>query len=458
MARRRSAGTPAPDNSLSFTDQMMFLGQRATGQELVMQAVWIYERAVDLDELRRFHRDFGHGLMGRRIQPSSLPFGRHRWVSCPGPQSGLDIAATPRPRAELSDWADERAQLPLDPEWGPGWHMAVQPLADGSTAVSLVVSHCIVDGGGFQISIINTVNGDLWDVGYPPPRQRVTMRNLRTDLGGTVRALPDAGRALASGARQAFRRRHEIFAPSPQVVPAAAATGPDRDVLPPAVWAYVDLEDWDLRAKVLGGNKHSLLAGFAARLSQRMGRVRASDGIVTLNIPFGDRSFGDDRANAVLLVDVSVDPAEVDRDLSVLRTAIRDGVKAARETPDEIFEVLPLVPFVPKAAVRRSADALFGFSADLPVSVSNMAGGHPAVYRIDGTDADYMMVRGVDRHVTDRFLDLRRGLLTIVGGWMGGKVTISVIAWRPGAENTKEQLRQLVAEVLSDFELSGVIE
>src|ERR1700754_828997 len=136
------------DNRLSFTDQLLFLGQRATGQELVMQAVWIYEHPVDLDGLRRFHHNFGYGLFGRRIERSPLPFGRHRWVSALGPQSELDIAESPRPRSELSDWADERAQLPIDPEGGSAWHVGVQPMTDGSAAVSLVLSHCLSDGLG----------------------------------------------------------------------------------------------------------------------------------------------------------------------------------------------------------------------------------------------------------------------------------------------------------------------
>jgi hypothetical protein len=42
-----------PDNRLAPIDQMSFLSVRATGQGTVVQCVWIYERAVDLDGLRR---------------------------------------------------------------------------------------------------------------------------------------------------------------------------------------------------------------------------------------------------------------------------------------------------------------------------------------------------------------------------------------------------------------------
>ncbi|SKV18884.1 Fatty acyl-AMP ligase FadD28 and polyketide synthase [Mycobacteroides abscessus subsp. abscessus] len=47
------------------------------------QMVWIYERDIDTDRLRRFHANLGRGLFGRRIQRSRLPFGRHRWVRDP---------------------------------------------------------------------------------------------------------------------------------------------------------------------------------------------------------------------------------------------------------------------------------------------------------------------------------------------------------------------------------------
>lgn len=83
-----------PDERLSYLDQALFLGLRATGQAAVMQCVWVYEHAVDFDGLRRFHRNFGYGLAGRRIEPSPLPFGRHRWVSSLGPPSSIDVAET----------------------------------------------------------------------------------------------------------------------------------------------------------------------------------------------------------------------------------------------------------------------------------------------------------------------------------------------------------------------------
>lgn len=447
-----------PDNRISFTDQVMFLGQRATGQEAVVQIVWIYEHPIDFAELRRFHRDLGHGLMGRRIETSPLPFGRHRWVSWPGPQKPLETAAQ-RPRAELSDWVDERAQLPVDPEWGPGWHIGVLPMTDGATAVSLVASHCVVDGGGFLLTIADTVKGKTRDFGYPPPASRTRREALVADLADTARGVPEIGRTLLTAVKQGIRRRKEFTGGAPAVAQAPAALDDaDANVVVPAASVYVDLEQWDRRAAALGGNSHSLLAAFAAKLGEHLGRRRASDGAVTLNVPISTRGEGDTGANVVLLTNISLDPAELTTDLSGTRAAIKAALTTLREKPDETLELLPLTPFVPKFAVRRGADAVFSFSADLPVSYSNLGDLDPAMGSPDGTPAEYTMLRGVDRHVTRGFLEKRPGLLTIVGGRIGGKVSMTIVGYQAGADNTKEQLRALAARTLAEFDLTGVIE
>ncbi|WP_431232451.1 hypothetical protein ACQ856_23795 [Mycolicibacterium psychrotolerans] len=82
------------DSTLAYIDQGSFLGLRALGRGPLAQYAWIYEHAVDFDGLRRFHHNLGHGLLGRRIERSPLPFGRDHWVTWRGPRD-LDVAATP---------------------------------------------------------------------------------------------------------------------------------------------------------------------------------------------------------------------------------------------------------------------------------------------------------------------------------------------------------------------------
>lgn len=442
-----------PDDRLSYLDQALFLGLRATGQAAVMQCVWVYEHAVDFEGLRRFHRNFGYGLAGRRIEPSPLPFGRHRWVSSLGPPSSIDIEENPRPRAELSDWIDERAQLPVDPEWGPAWHMGVLPMTDGSTAISLVGSHCIGDGGGALLTVFNAVTGNTPDFGYPMPGARTRVRGIAADARQTLRDAPEIGRTLVAAAKLAYRRRKD-FARSDKS--ADAFTGRDEHVVVPSVSLFVDGDEWDARAAALGGNSYSLLAGFAATLSERIGRHQPGDGCVPFIIPINDRSLEDTRANAVKLANARIDPRGITTDLSAARATIKQALKTMREEPDETLALLPLTPFIPKRAVKSTADVAFGFS-DLPVSCSNLGDLPPDIGRIDGTDAEYVMLRGVDRFIPRSVLEQRRGLLTVIGARIGDKMSIAVIGYQPGATNTKPHLRELTTAALADFGLTAAV-
>ena len=97
---RASNGDAPPDNRLALVDQGLFAGHRAARLNLVIQCVWIYEHAIDLDGLKRFNHNLGYGLLGRHIERSSLPFARSRWVLDRG-ASDIDVAECARPRAEL---------------------------------------------------------------------------------------------------------------------------------------------------------------------------------------------------------------------------------------------------------------------------------------------------------------------------------------------------------------------
>jgi hypothetical protein len=428
----------------------------ATDRQQLMQSVWIYEHAVDFDQLRRFHRNFGYGLFGRRIERSPLPFGRHRWVSSLGPPADIDIAECPRPRDELSDWADECAQLPIDPELGPSWRLGVLPLTDGSTAVSLVLSHCLADGVGSLLAIVDAVKGNTCELGYPQPRSRTRLRALVTDTRETVASAPELARTLVVAAKLARRRRRDIArSEAPRHVGSDGAAG-DRPVVVPAITLFIDIDDWDARARILGGTSYSLLAGFAAKLAERLGR-RAEDGTVALSMAISDRVEDDTRANAMSLAHANVDPTQVTTELSGARVEIREALKTAREMPDETLQLLPLIRFIPKWVLRRAADVFLG-SADLPVSCSNLGDIDPAVVRPDGTDADYVILRGIDNPVSRQELDRARGQLVLVSGRIAGKVSIAVNAYQPGANNSKAELRELAARTLAEFDLTGVID
>ena len=449
---RASNHDAPPDNRLAFTDQMSFLLLRATGQGPVVQCVWVYERAIDFDALRRFHRNLGLGLLGRRIERSPLPFARHRWVSC-RVSSDIDIAEHARPRSELSAWAGERGQVPVNPEFGPSWHLGVAPFTDGSTAVSLVASHSVVDGLGLCLAIADAVRGNTRDLGYPPPRSRKRLRAVVQDAYQTAQGAPEVARTLVTAA-QLGRRRGSDIARSRASRPIATQPGDaNYGVVAPAITIYVDLVAWDARAKALGGRSNSLFAGFAAKFAERSGCRGAGDGAVAISFPVSERTEDDTRANALSFVSISADPAQVTTDLRDIRGAISQALQTLRETPEELLQLLPLVPLTPKRVVRRLSDVAYGYT---DVGCSNMGDIDPAVGRPDGTDAGHVFIRAVRQRVTRRSLERPRGIL-FVSGRIGGRIFITVVAYQLG-KDSKRDLRELAADTLAEFDLTGAID
>ncbi|MGA9375739.1 MAG: hypothetical protein WBV64_12075 [Mycobacterium sp.] len=443
------------DNRLALFDEGMVRSLKATGRMQAMQCVWVYQRPIDMEGVRRFHRNFGYGIAGRRIERSPLPFGRYRWVSTPGPASPLEIFDTPIPREDLNDWIDIRSQIHVDAEDGPGWHIAVQPLSDGATAVCVVGTHCLADGVGAALAVWAAVIDNKIDIGYPPPVSRRTRRALVADLKDTVRELPAAGRAAAKLVRLVREGAKAADNQKPGSTPAKKKefVGPDEPVVMP--WASVWIEPalWDERARALGGNTYALLAGIAARLGERLDR-RGHDGEVTLLIAMADRGDKDYRANAMSLISVKVDPTPVAKDLTAARATVREAIKTTKEAPNPLLEVLPLVPLLPRKAIRLLADTIVG-ADDLPVTCSNLGVMPEALTSVDGAPADFTVFRGVDQGLTRSFLELAGGHLVVVSVLVGGKINIGVEAYQPGAENSKARLRELVADTLAEFELTG---
>ncbi|ORW10797.1 hypothetical protein [Mycobacterium kyorinense] len=455
---RTSNGDAPVDNRLALVDQALFAGHRATGLNLVIQCVWVYDHDVDLDGLKRFHHNLCYGLLGRRIELSPLPFGRPRWVVDRAPPD-IEFAECARPRTELSDWADERSQHPIDAERGPGWHLGVLPLTDGSTAVSLVLSHYLVDGLGLALTIADAALGNTRELGYPPPCSRTRRRAVVQDVRHTMRDAPDVARAFFAAARlarkQARAQRGIARPPAPQ--PVALREAGEDVVVVPAVSIHVDSDEWDARAETLGGTGHTLVAGFAAKLAERLGRRRDGDGTVTLHLPINERTEGDTRANAMSIAIVGVDPTRVTTDLHDIRTAIKQALGTLRETPDASLQLRSLIPFTPKRALKRMVDA--GFSdPDVPVLCSNLGDLGPLVCRLDGTDGELVMTRATGQHFTREWLERVGGQMTLQS-WRTGsaKVYLTVNAYQPGAENTKPALRELAARTLAEFDLTGTI-
>jgi hypothetical protein len=409
----------------------------------------VYNRAVDIDGLRRFHEHLQNGRLARRIERSPLPFGRHRWVT-PSDRSELEIIDTPRPRAGLDAWLIEQAATPLDPEHGPGWHLATMPFTDGGAAVSLVLTHCLTDGIGGCVAIVEAACGYDNVAEWPAAGSRRRWQAIRQDARQTVRDLPAIGRAAVAAARFARRNRDS----APVGAPAAPITGGDELVTLPTATIFLDADRWDARAGALGGTTNTLAAALAARIAERLGRVDAN-GSVTVAMPVNERTVDDTRANAVAMVNVAVDPASATTDLREIRTATKEALIRHRNESDERQDLLPLVPLLPERVTKRMASVATGGATNVVIS-SNLGEAPSAVQQPDGTDSDYVALLSRYPTVTKSMIDQLGGVLVVHSARTENKAFVSVLGYQPGRPNTNDDLRRELEDALADFALTPV--
>ncbi|WAJ44372.1 hypothetical protein OK015_25120 [Mycobacterium sp. Aquia_216] len=437
-------------NVLDFADQTLFLGERSTATTNVLQCIWVYERGVDIDGLRKFHHHLGRGRLSRRIERSPLPFGRHRWVSA-ADRPSLEISATARPRDEIDAWLDRQVGKRPDAEHGPGWHLAVLPLTDGGAVVSFVVTHCLTDGVGLCEALVDAACGRGDAISWPAAASRRRWQALRQDARQTSGDTADMGRAVIAAVRMARRGNDGAATPGSRQRPAPPGRPNERITIPTAM-LFFDADDWDTRAQSLGGTSNTLLAGLASRLAQRVGRI-AADGSVTVSMPLNERAPGDTRANAVTNVDVKVEPAAATTDLREIRAAIKQALIRQQDLPDERWALLPLVPLIPKRVFRKLISVVTG-SATTVVS-SNLGAINAAANRPDGTDADYFALKSLYPGVTNATMYQTNGALALVSGRIHGQVFVSVLAYELGRDNSNEDLRQQISSTLSEFSLTA---
>ncbi len=439
---------------LALLDHAAFLRLRATGQGSTVQCTWVYDRDVNIDELRAVKDNLGAGLLGRRIERSPLPFGRHRWVV---DSRSPDIACEPRqPRREIGAWIERRARVRVDPEHGPTFHLGVLPLDDGGAAVTLVASHCVVDGLAMATSLAEAVKGERRNLGYSQASSRGRWRAIREDLADAVRALPAAIRALIATLAILLKVSSDR---QPQPQPQARGPRPhdpmdDGQNASESVTIQTDAAAWDARARSLNGSSNALFVAFAARLAHRIGRVLPDGSSVTVVLPVSDRTADDDRANALTSITLTVDGQAVADDLGGVRADVKGLLTSLDQQPNEMLAGLPLIPFTPRWLVRR-AEGIAMSSARLPVGCSNLGSLDTAVGRIDGADATEVSMRLAEQGITRARIERTRGQLFCGTGTVNGSRFLTIVAYRSGAGNATAATGELACCALADLQLSA---
>jgi hypothetical protein len=327
----------------------------------------------------------------------------------------------------------------------------VLPFTDGGAGVSLVISHCLIDGVGLCEALTEAATGQHNANDWPAAASRPRWQALREDARQTARDIPGIGRAVVAAAQFARRQReHAATAAAPGAKPVAPTHG--ENVTLSTATIFLDADQWDARAQALGGTSNTLLAGLAARLAQRVGRL-SSDGWATPSIPVNERTAGDTRANAITNVDITVDPALAATDLREVRAATKQALTRHRDVPDERWALLPLVPLLPQRLVKQLVGVATGGTTN--VVSSNLGAVDAAAIRPDGTDADYFAMKSLYPGVTTAIMHRTGGVLALLSGRVDRQIFVSVLAYQPDRPNSNDILGQDISSVLSDFSLTA---
>jgi hypothetical protein len=448
--RRGGAGDPDADDVLCYMDQGSFVGLRALGRGPALHLTWLYPHALDEAAVREFSERLTRGLLGRLLQRSPLPWGRHRWVAnpVPGPvtwfRDPLPIASLPKFRRVLLD-------LPVDPERGPGWRLAVQALEGGGCALTMLVSHTIADSHAASQAIADAVAGRGIDLGFPAPSWRWSPVMLARDSVESLRAMPDVWRALVVLARRSrkgtpglsrssfrgSRSRHDRFEPALDV---------------PLVLVVMDAGACQQRGSELGVASNTLIAAFAARLAFRMGHVDAS-GRVKLVLPVSDRRPNDRRGNALRSITVMAHPDVCRNDPRALQRDIKTALASLIRHGDDLSPLFPLLPYVPLRLARRLERTALG--ADLPVGCSAIGELPPDLNRPCG-EALLLQASLLERFTASE-LERLGGVLFVGFYRVGERLFVTVSGYVPDRATTRDELAPFVRDALADMGLCGTV-
>lgn len=435
---------------LCYADQSFFTLLRALRRQPLLHFAWIYPHPIDEAAVNAFNARLSQGFLGRLVQRSPLPWGRHRWVAnhLPAPVTWF---RTPIPIAQLPEWRTSLLDLTVDPEHGPGWRLAVQSLDNGGTALALIVSHTIADGKAANQAVADAVTGRPLDFKFPAPSCRWSPAMMIRDSVESIRALPSVWRALRGLVKQS-RAGFVGGTRLPSRLPQAKINGSDAAVNVPLVQVVMDQQSCENRASELGVGSNTLLTAIAARLAFRIGRVDA-EGRVELALPVSNRKPGDWRGNAFQVVTVMADPKTCHTDPRALRDDVRMALASKDQQNNDWTPLLPLIPYVPLWLLRKMETRALG--GRLPVGCS-LLGELPQMLDHPCGEATLVQKSSLEwfKH---SLLERVGGFMMLLGYRIGGKVLFTVACYAPNRVTTRDELTPIVQGALADLGLDGMV-
>jgi acyl transferase domain-containing protein/acyl-CoA synthetase (AMP-forming)/AMP-acid ligase II/NADPH:quinone reductase-like Zn-dependent oxidoreductase/acyl carrier protein len=446
----------APDHAhdrLAWLDHLACEQLRATRRRQLMQCIWLYDREVDRAGLAKTYERFVAMSFNRHIELSPLLIARPRWVKPAGPPEPIVENPEILPRTKLMKWASEHARLPIDPFSGPAWRIALQRFDDGTTAVSVVGSHQVIDGLGGLRAIAAAANGVSVPSQYMTQGTRGWLAGLLSDARQILADAPRTAAAITRLARANWRKF------SPSLLKLGSDPRHDRSSLVslPAVALSVDSRVWDDCSRRLGGSPNTLFAGFVAALASHLGRCNPYNGTVSLLVPVDTRrGLQDDRALAIEFRTLKLSPSGLSSDLRLVNEAF---LASKTDETKALDPLLPAIAWMPQRVTKALVNELFDYTDSLPVSCSNIGTLPDGLALIDGAPCARMLTRAVDVNVTREDLERSNGHLVVVSSRYDRMVSVCIEACKLDPKpTTTEELRIAVLRTLADFQLDAVVE
>lgn len=448
------------DCRLAWLDQLAFELFRATGRSQLMQCLWVYDRDVNLFAITQTYECLTNLAFNRLIEPSHLPWGRPRWVKPAGALTPLRVGGTTLPRSQFMSWASIQANETIDPVAGPAWRMAIQRFDDGSTAVSLVGSHLVIDGMGSVLAIAAAAKGTVIPNPYQTQGARGWLTGCASDAWQTLSDAPRTMAALARIAKASLQRPASTTQDKDGPAENANSVNSDLVELPAAVLT-IAAPVWDACARRLEGRENTFLPGFVATLASHMGRCRSSDGTVSLLVPIDTRQgLNDERALAIEFRTMTIAPEGLVSSLRPLDAPFKALLRSAKENQTGALSlILPAIAWLPRRFSAALVNQLFAYADALPVSCSNL-GRLPVEFgHIDGAPCNRVLTRAVDVNVSRSDLERSHGHLVVVASRYGETVSLCIEACQLApTQTTTDDLRMMIHRTLKDFGLDAVIE
>lgn len=440
------------NHRLTWLDHLAYELFRATGRNQLMQCLWIYDREVDLAALQRTTERLASLSFNRLIEPPFLPFSRTKWVKPTNMTAPIDQTGGILPRSLFMHWANGHARLPIDPVTGPAWRIGIQLFDDGTSAISFVGSHLVIDGMGALRAIDAAIREIELPNDYKTRGEQGWLTRCISDFKQGMNDAPSTIFSLAKIAKDSWSSTVKPDFQQSEKTIDSLKRNPVIEL--PSVTATIESSIWDACASRLGGHAHSLLPGFVAALASNFGRCRSSDGAVSLLIPI-DRRQGlfDNRALAIEFHSLTVTPNHFKTDLRQMNALLKAMLRGVKKNQiSSLTALLPAIAWMPQKVITKLVNRMFAYADERPVSCSNLGDLPDKLGYIDGAPCSQIIARAVDVNVSRADLERSHGHLVVVASRYKDTISLSIEACQmePSLTTTNE-LRLIVEKSLSQF-------